>query len=190
MRNEEMCMYQRILVPLDGSKQAESALLLASKLGRIYNAEIALLQVVEYPSEIYSRCPPNALNDFPQTNEKLQAEKAAFCKNAEDYLQRLASTIEMAVSKVTIGIQECPVVDAILSTVDKSKIDLIVMSTMGQGKTPWMVGSVTNRILREAQIPVILIRKGSPGLADDRWIPQSASACKETRLHSGTLSYS
>ena len=59
-------------------------------------------------------------------NEKLQAEKAAFCKDAEDYLQRLASTIEVAVSKVTIGIQECPVVDAILSTVDKSKIDLLI----------------------------------------------------------------
>ena len=46
---ENMSMYQRILVPLDGSKHAESALLLASKLARIYKAELALLRVVEYP---------------------------------------------------------------------------------------------------------------------------------------------
>jgi nucleotide-binding universal stress UspA family protein len=42
-------MYKKILVPLDGSKQAESALRLASKLARISNAEITLLRVVEYP---------------------------------------------------------------------------------------------------------------------------------------------
>ena len=38
-------MYQRKLAPLDGSKQAESALLLASELARIYSAELILLRV-------------------------------------------------------------------------------------------------------------------------------------------------
>ena len=64
-------MYQRILVPLDGSKQAESALSLAGKLARIYNAEITLLRVVEYPFEMYSKCQSNGLIDPIQTNEKL-----------------------------------------------------------------------------------------------------------------------
>lgn len=182
-------MYQRILVPLDGSKQAESALSLASKLGRIYHAEIKLLQVVEYPFEMYSRCHPNAHNDLTQTNEKLRAEKAAFCKDAEDYLKRLASTIEMTVPQVTTDVQECPVVDAILRTVDKSKIDLIVMSTVGQGETPWMMGSITNRILREAHVPVILIRKASDGLATDRRPAQSASAQQEAWVQPGALTY-
>ena len=182
-------MYQRILVPLDGSKQAESALPLASKLARIYYAEITLLQVVEYPVEMYSRCHPTAINDLTLTNEKLLLEKAAFCKEAEDYLKRLASTMEMTVPRVTTDVQECPVVDAILSTVDKSKIDLIVMSTVGQGETPWMMGSITNRILREAQVPVILIRKTSYGSATDRRPPQSASVQQETWVHPGTLAY-
>ena len=180
-------MYQRILVPLDGSKQAEAALPLASKLARIYHAEITLLQVAEYPSEIYSRCHPNTINDLTSTNERLQAEKNVFCKNAADYLKRLASTIEMAVSKVTIEIQECPVVDAILRTVVNSKIDLIVMSTVGHGMTPWMMGAVTNRILREAPVPVILIRKASYGSATDGRLPQSASAQQDAWVHPGGL---
>ena len=182
-------MYQKILVPLDGSKQAESALPLAGKLARIYNAEITLLRVVEYPFEIYSNCQSNGLNDPIRANEKLQAEKAACCKDAEDYLKRLASTIEMTVSQVTVEVQECPVVDAILSTVDKSKIDLIVMSTVGQDDSPWMMGAITNRILREAPVPVILIRNGAYSSIPDRPRQQGTSIQKEAWAHPGTLSY-
>ena len=182
-------MYQRILVPLDGSKQAESVLPLAGKLARIYNAEIKLLRVVEYPFEMYSKCQSNGLNFPTQTNEKLQAKKAAFCKDAEDYLKRLASTIEMTVSQVSIEVQECPVIDAILNTIEKSRIDLIVMSTVGQDDNPWMMGAIANRILREAQVPVILIRKGSYSSAPDRPGQQGTPVQKEVWVHPGTLSY-
>jgi nucleotide-binding universal stress UspA family protein len=187
--DEEIAMYQKILVPLDGSKQAESALRLASKLARISNAEITLLRVVEYPLAIYSTCEPNIFVIPSQQNEKLLAEKDAYCKEAEKYLKQLASIVEMSVSKVSIEIQECPVVEAILNTVQNFDIDLIVMSTIGQDHNPWMVGATTNRILREAPVPVILLRKES-------WIPlpdpsrrQEASRQTETWIQPGTLSY-
>ena len=182
-------MYQRILVPLDGSKQAESALPLAGKLARIYDAEITLLRVVEYPFEMYSKCQPNGLKDPTHANEKLQAEKDAFCRDAEDYLKQLASIIEMTVSQVSIEVQECPVIDAILSTTEKSRIDLIVMSTVGQDDNPWMMGAITNRILREAPVPVILIRKGSYGSVPHRPRQQGTSIQKEVWVHPSTLSY-
>jgi len=182
-------MYQRILVPLDGSKQAESALPLAGKLARIYNAEITLLRVVEYPFEIYSRCDSNTHNSHSQTDEKLQMEKGAFCKDAEDYLKQLASIIEMTVSQVSIEVQECPIVDAILATTEKLRIDLIVMSTVGQDDNPWMMGAITNRILREAPVPVILIRKGSYSSVPDHPRQQGTSVQKEVWVHPGTLSY-
>lgn len=56
-------MYQRILVPLDGSEQAESALPLACTLASINDAEINLMRVVEYPYEMYSRCDSYTLAD-------------------------------------------------------------------------------------------------------------------------------
>jgi nucleotide-binding universal stress UspA family protein len=154
-------MYQRILVPLDGSKQAESALLLASKLARIYNAELTLLRVVEYPIEMYSRCASTTFAHPGQPNERLLAEKDVFCREAEEYLQRLVSIVEMNVANVSIEIQEYPVVEAMLSTVQKFGIDLIVMSTIGQDQNRWMMGAITNRILREAPVPVILLREES-----------------------------
>jgi nucleotide-binding universal stress UspA family protein len=183
-------MYQRILVPLDGSKQAESALPLAIKLARIHNAEITLLRVMEYPFEMYSRCDSSASGDHIESRHKLQKEKGAFCKDAEDYLNRLASTAEMTVSQVSVEVRESPVVDAILSTTEREKIDLIVMSTVGQGHSPWMIGAVANRILRESPVPVILIGKESYSSLIDRSRQQETSSQEDVWVHSGTLSYS
>jgi nucleotide-binding universal stress UspA family protein len=182
-------MYQKILVPLDGSKQAESALLLASKLARISNAEITLLRVVEYPFEMYSTYDSHTFMNPSHPDEKLLAEKDAFCREAENYLKQLASIVEMSVSKVSTEIQECPVVEAILSIVAKSEIDLIVMSTIGQDHNTWMMGATTNRILREAPVPVILIRKESWVSVPDRSPQQEISRQKEAWVHPDTLSY-
>jgi nucleotide-binding universal stress UspA family protein len=182
-------MYQKILVPLDGSKQAESALLLASKLARISNAEITLLRVVEYPFEIYSRCEPSTFGHPSQPDEKLLAEKDAFCREAENYLKQLASIVEMNVPNVSIEIQECPVVESILNTVSKSEIDLIVMSTIGQDHNTWMMGAIANRILREAPVPVILIRKKSWVLLPDPPRHHQVSKQEEAWIHPSTLSY-
>lgn len=182
-------MYQRILVPLDGSKQAESALPLAGKLARIYNAEITLLRVVEYPFEMYSRCDSSAPGDRIAIRQKLQKEKETFCKDAEDYLRRLASIVKMTVSQVAIGVRENPVVDAILSTTENEKIDLIVMSTVGQGHSPWMIGAVANRILRESPVPVILIGKESHSSLVDRSRHPETSSKDDVWVHPGTLSY-
>ena len=182
-------MYHKILVPLDGSKQAESALRLASKLARISNAEITLLRVVEYPMEMYSRCDSNTRAYHSPFDEKLQMEKDAFCKEAEAYLKLLASIAEMTVSKVSIEVQECPVVEAILSTTKKSEIDLIVMSAVGQGHNPWMIGAVANRLLRESPVPVVLIGKEPYAPVPDHPRQPGASKQNETTIQPDTLFY-
>ena len=183
-------MYKKILVPLDGSKQSESALFFSSKLARISNAEITLLRVVEYPFEIYSRCEPNTFVHPIQPDEKLLAEKDAVCREAENYLKRLASSKELSMSKVSIEIQECPVVESILNTVTRLNIDLIIMSTIGRDHNPWMMGAITNRVLREAPVPVILIREESLVPLPDPSRHQEASKKEEAWVRASTLSYS
>jgi nucleotide-binding universal stress UspA family protein len=182
-------MYHKILVPLDGSKQAESALRLASKLARISNTEIILLRVVEYPMEMYSTCDATTLAYPSSFDEKLQKEKDAFCQEAEAYLKLLASIVEMTVSKVSIEVQECPVVDAILSTTKKSEIDLIVISAVGQGHNPWMIGAVANRLLRESPVPVVLIGKEPYVPVPDHPRQQGAPKRNEAMIQPGTLFY-
>jgi nucleotide-binding universal stress UspA family protein len=178
-------MYHKILVPLDGSKQAESALHLASMLARISNAEITLLRVVEYPMEMYSSGDLNSRAYPSRFDEKLQMEKDAFCKEAEAYLKLLASILEKNVSKLSVAVQECPVVDAILRTTKKSEIDLIVMSAVGQGHNPWMIGAVANRLLRESPVPVFLLGK----MPHDYPRQQRVSKQNEAMLEPDTLFY-
>lgn len=181
-------MYHKILVPLDGSKQAEFALHLASKLAGISKAEIILLRVVEYPCGLYSAYDSSTFMIPNRPDEKLLAEKNTYCREAEDYLKGLASIVEMTVSKVSIEVQECPVVDSILTTVEKSEIDLIVMSAVGQDRNPWLVGSVTNRILREAPVPVILIRKELHDSILDSSHQQSISVQNKVSIHPAPIS--
>lgn len=180
-------MYHKILVPLDGSQLAESALRLASELARISNAEITLLRIVEYPLEIYSKCDANTLTYPDPSDEKLQVEKDTIWKEAETYLKLLASTIEMNLPKVSIEVQDCPVVNAILGTIEKSEIDLIVISTVGQGHNPWMIGAVANRLLRESPVPVILIGKESSASFLNRSHRQSAAPKNESIIQENAL---
>jgi nucleotide-binding universal stress UspA family protein len=165
-------MVGRILVPLDGSEHAESALSLACTLASTSDAEITLLRVVEYPSEVffstgYSRFYPNPLAESGFA-EKMRAKKEAVSTHVKSYLQRLASSMETSAPKVSIEIQEGPVVDAILKCIKELEIDLIVMSTTGEDRNPWMMGAIANRILREAQVPVVLLRKETGGSVPDR----------------------
>jgi nucleotide-binding universal stress UspA family protein len=106
-----------------------------------------------------------------------------------NYLKQLASIVEMNVPNVSIEIQECPVVESILNTVSKSEIDLIVMSTIGQDHNTWMMGAIANRILREAPVPVILIRKKSWVLLPDPPRHHQVSKQEEAWIHPSTLSY-
>jgi nucleotide-binding universal stress UspA family protein len=164
-------MVRRILVPLDGSEHAESVLSLACTLASTSDAEITLLRVVEYSSDVfssvgYSRFYPNPLAE-PGLAEKMRAKKEAVNSRVKGYLQRLASSIETSAPKVSIEIQEGPVVDAILNSIKELEIDWIVMSTTGEDRNPWMMGAIANRILREAQVPVVLWRKETGGSVPD-----------------------
>ena len=155
-------MVQKILVPVDGSKQAETAFSLACSLTNFKDAEITLLRVVEYPFDVFSsdmdpRTYPNTHLD-PNLVKKIEAKKETIHKRVEDYLEGLAGSVENRQRKVSIEIQEGPVVDAILSAIEKLEINMIVMSSTGNHQNNWMMGSIASRILREAQIPVILMR--------------------------------
>jgi nucleotide-binding universal stress UspA family protein len=127
---------------------------------------------VEYPSELYSGTVysglyPNPVAE-PGLDERIRAKKEALHRQAKGYLERLAASIEISTPKVFFEIQVGPVVDAILTSIENLKIDLIVMSTTGEDRNPWMMGAIANRILREAKVPVILMRTEPGGSVPDR----------------------
>ena len=156
-------MYERILVPLDGSEFAEAVLRHVRALAECTGAEIILLRVVVYPPAIYP-----VPYEYPILDPVLAAavrEKEEVVRlEVRDYLQYIAASLEEAGLSVLIEVRDEPVVDAILDVAESLRADLIAMSTHGDsGTVHRFIGAVADRVVHNAKVPVLLIR---PALTD------------------------
>lgn len=141
-------MYKKILVPLDGSALAEAALPHAKALARSEQAQIIILRVPELPA-------PNLFFRNPALATKI-IEDAEI--ETDKYLQEEVAELSREGLKVSSLIREGPVPDTILAVADEVHADLIAMSTHGRtGIERWLLGSVADRIVHHAHIPVMLI---------------------------------
>jgi nucleotide-binding universal stress UspA family protein len=114
---KEMCMYKRILVPLDGSEKAEKILPFTCMLARDNSAEIILLHVAEYPLEIY---PTSYEYSYVDTRlaEVINHKKIRFRCEVKNYLANIAKNLEKEGFKVRTEVCEGPVVESILSATE------------------------------------------------------------------------
>jgi len=141
-------MYNKILVPLDGSELAKKALDHAEKLAEAFGSEIILFQVVPF-MPIFGA--PELMTSFTVDEKQKEA--------AERYLTNLSEELRKrgfkAAAKVKTGQQ---VAVEIINFAKKSGVDLIVMCTHGHsGITLWVLGSVAHKVLTRAETPILLI---------------------------------
>ena len=148
-------MLEHVIVPLDGSQLAQTALDHALKLlgpdGRI-----TLVMVLE-PQEV-------ALSDFypstiiPRSNEDDKSMYAAIAR-AQNYLKRVSSDIEAEYPfHVTTRVEVGDAATVITDSAESQTVDAIVMSTHGRsGISRWLFGSVTQKVLSAARCPVFVI---------------------------------
>lgn len=142
-------MFKKILVPLDGSPMAEAVLPYVRRMAMEDGAEVELLNVTMVPISAY---PVDAPLDFDQLIK--QQHEAS-----EQYLQKVVEDIGHDGIKVTPLIAEGPVAEEILSYAESTGADLIAMSTHGRsGLSRWLMGSVADKVLHGAKVPVLLIR--------------------------------
>jgi nucleotide-binding universal stress UspA family protein len=144
---------KRILVPLDGSALAEQALPLAIELARRAQAELILLQVV-MPLVEYAAGLSRLTRPLPQSIQFTDVLR-------EQAQQQLATTINRF---GTYKIVMTPVVamghpaEAIVDVAMERQADLIVMATHGySGLQRWALGSVADKVLHAATMPLILL---------------------------------
>lgn len=148
-------MYQKVLVPLDGSELAECALQEVIKLSQAGAVgEVILLRVVEI--EVYT---------VPQGYAKgidLAGLRKAHSAEAEKYLEGRRSRLQSEGLNATIAILEGRPAEAIIGFTKSQPVDLIVIGTHGYtGMKRLMFGSVALRVLHDANVPVLLIRSVS-----------------------------
>jgi nucleotide-binding universal stress UspA family protein len=146
-------MYDKILVTLDGSSLAESALPHAETMARQFGAALTLLQVVPSPVTL-------AVGYYDHVSvEVLEALRDTALEQAEAYIERQVAALEEQGMTVSGQVVEGEPVECILHFAEELSADLIVMATHGRsGLGRWVFGSVAERVLHGAQSPVLLVR--------------------------------
>ncbi len=140
-------MYQKILAPLDGSKFSECSLQHVKMIATgCHVPQVVLLRVME----------PVNYGHF------LDREMAKIMLAAEDEAKKYLSDVANDLKKDGLSVETAVIsgfpANEILDYADKNNIDLIVMSTHGRsGISRWTSGSVTDRVVRTATVPVLTI---------------------------------
>ena len=154
-------MYKKILGPLDGSKLSECSLQHIKAIATGCKvAEVTLLTVVEKPPPAFTESAgQQAMEDTAKQREK---EAREIQKRAEDYLAKVAGSFGKERIAVQTAVIRPPiahrVADAILDYAQNNKVDLIIMGTHGRsGISRWAFGSVTDKVIRDAKVPVLTI---------------------------------
>jgi nucleotide-binding universal stress UspA family protein len=147
-----------ILVPLDGSKLAESVLPYVEAVAgqRGIQFDLILLQVCE---------PPVILSDYPEATMPLswerhtQVERDEAKQNALNYLSAVGNSLKEKGFTVRLEARLGAAADEIADYSERKDIYLITMSTHGRsGLLRWAYGSVADRVMHEASSPLLLVR--------------------------------
>jgi nucleotide-binding universal stress UspA family protein len=139
-------MFKHILVPLDGSTRAESALPVAARIARAYGASITLLRVVEPPAE-YGAYLRTLVED----------EKA----EATSYLESVAKSEALMGVDTEIKVPGGTVAPAIIAAAQTAHANLVIMCSHGYtGFKRWVLGSTAEKIARHAPVPLLILREG------------------------------
>jgi nucleotide-binding universal stress UspA family protein len=141
-------MYERILLPLDGSAIAEQALPYAVAQAKRFGAELILLRVVEPFPHVRGL----SASDLSRIREQTAEWTRTYLKGLAKHAQEQGVTVQMATAEGRPNV-------AILEYSEANQVDLIVICTRGRsGFSRWLLGSIADRVVRGASVPVLLVR--------------------------------
>jgi nucleotide-binding universal stress UspA family protein len=159
-------MFNRILVPLDGSKLAERAIPHAEQFARIFGSTIVLLQVLE-PISYHEN--PNPVDPLywqirkTEVDMYLQTIAARIRKNLNGEIPVSGSEENSAAANnqicVEYSIREGKPADNIINFAQTEGIDLLIICTHGSGGLScWNIGSVTQKVINLIYLPILVVR--------------------------------
>ena len=146
-------MYKRILVPLDGSETARFGLREAISLAKEHKSSLRLLHVV---SPFHLMMEISAGEDIERYHQALVEAGELLLRDAKALCASLDVQTEISLRKLQGG----RVADAIVDEAREAGCDLIAIGTHGRrGVSRALLGSDAERVLRQATVPVLLIRE-------------------------------
>jgi nucleotide-binding universal stress UspA family protein len=168
-------MEQQILVPLDGSLLAESVIPYAVELARAQGNALHLLRVITPATVAPSLAWPMPA---PVNIERwLEADR----QSARDYLNLLGNQIHAADIKVQTTVAEGNPAEIIIGLARSkvSSIASIAMATHGRhGVERWVLGSVAEKVLHAAPVPLLLVRGTTADTPAEAGMPHSPAGLR------------
>jgi nucleotide-binding universal stress UspA family protein len=147
-------MYRRIMVPLDGSELAQTALPHALELCAGLKATLVLLHV----------CDPR--QGSPEASHR--------------YLDFMRRQHDGAGVPIELLVREGPVATAIVRAAEEQRIDVIAMATHGRSGLQRVVyGSVAEQVLRSSSKPVLLLRVPGAPVDQPTGVPNKSAAARD-----------
>lgn len=145
-----MALYDRILVPTDGSTEGETAVAHAIDLAAAHDATVSAVYVINSAS--YIGLPVES--SWDGITEMLQTDARAAVESVEALGEQRGVPVETTI------VEGSPSKE-IVRTAESEDCDLIVMGTHGRGGIDrLLLGSVAEKVVRGSHIPVLTVRVG------------------------------
>lgn len=164
-------MYERMLIPLDGSELAEVVLDYAKELAAGLELKVILLHVYSSPEQEFI------------TMHRGYVERVAeiMRHQLQEIQQRNGIQTTGRAVDVRTDLAMGHTADKIVGYADENNVDLILMATHGRsGIRRWAIGSVADKVIRATKKPVMLVRaKTSSTLSNKVLVPLDGSKQSE-----------
>jgi nucleotide-binding universal stress UspA family protein len=150
----EKPLYQRILVPLDGSQRAENVLPTITQLGNFHKSQIHLVQVIQTP-EMARQMPP-APEDIDLSNRVVTRNR----EEAGRYLEQVKSRSYLeGIPVQTHLITSDNAAVALHQLGEQEAIDMVALSAHGySGNHQWPYGSMVNNFIMYGKVPLLIVQ--------------------------------
>ena len=147
-------LYQRILVPLDGSQRAENVLPIITQLAQFHKSQIHLAQVVQAP-EMARQMPP-AREDIDLSNQIVARNR----EEAERYLEQVKSrSVLEGIAVQTHLITSDNAAVALHQLEEQEQIDIVALNAHGySGNRQWPYGSMVNHFILYGKVSLLIVQ--------------------------------
>ncbi len=156
-----MLSIKKILVPTDGSETSLESLKYVSSFAGKFEISVYLLAVIS---------PHHSIYDVYAQHITLAHREAEIAKLVEENIAKTAKKAkEMGLTDIKVITNVGEPYKKIIELAEEEKIDLIVIGTHGHKRlTHFLLGSVTEKVIRTAPCPVLVVRQRIHGMIENK----------------------
>jgi nucleotide-binding universal stress UspA family protein len=138
---------KNILATVDGTKRGEASLPYVKEMAQMLKAEVTFLHIMEKELVTYK------MIEVPVSEERKIMAKEYLEKLVDDFKESgISAKYEIWETRGDVG-------GEIVEYTEKKYVDLVIMAATGHsGIRYWGIGSVTNKVINEANAPVMLVK--------------------------------